>query len=181
MTPESCQAMARYNLWMNAKVYASAALLDDEARKRDRGAFFKSIHGTLNHIMVGDRVWLSRLTGVVAEAGFMAPGIRALDQELFADFGELRTERAATDAAIAAWASSVTPERLHEPLRYIRGGQWREHPCWWAVMQLFNHQTHHRGQITTLLLQAGQDPGSTDILAMLLEEAQREATAGTKP
>jgi len=133
--------MARYNLWMNAKVYASAALLDDEERKRDRGAFFKSIHGTLNHIMVGDRVWLSRLTGVVAEAGFMAPGIRALDQELFADFGELRAERAATDAAIAAWASSVTPERLHEPLRYIRGGQWREHPCWWAVMQLFNHQT----------------------------------------
>ena len=172
--------MARYNRWMNAKLYAAAALLGDEERKRDRGAFFKSIHGTLNHIMVGDRVWLGRLTGVVAEAGFMAPGIRALDQELFADFGELQAEREITDAGIAAWAASVTAEILHDHVRYGRDGQRREYPCWWAVIQLFNHQTHHRGQITTLLSQAGQDPGSTDILAMLLEEAQAAGTARAK-
>jgi uncharacterized damage-inducible protein DinB len=172
MTPDSCRAMARYNRWMNAKLYASAALLSDEERKRDRGAFFKSIHGTMNHIMVGDRVWLSRLTGVVPDDGFMAPGIRALDQELFAEFDELRTEREKTDAAILAWAASITQEALHETLRYGRPGQRREYQTWWAVIQLFNHETHHRGQITTLLLQAGQDPGSTDILAMLLAEAQ---------
>ena len=179
MTPDSCRAMARYNRWMNAKLYASAALLSDEERKRDRGAFFKSIHGTLNHIMVGDRVWLSRLTGVVPDDGFMAPGIRGLDQELFAEFDELRTEREKTDAAILAWAASVTQEALHETLRYGRPGQRREYQTWWAVIQLFNHETHHRGQITTLLLQAGQDPGSTDILAMLLAEAQPVETVRT--
>jgi uncharacterized damage-inducible protein DinB len=164
--------MARYNRWMNAKIYASAALLSDEERKRDRGAFFKSIHGTLNHLMVGDSVWISRLTGVVAEPGFMAPGVRALDQELFADFDQLRAEREKIDAAISAWAESVTPEVLGGTLRYGRDAQRREYPCWWAVIQLFNHETHHRGQLTTLLLQAGQDPGSTDVLAMLFEEAQ---------
>ena len=63
MTPEGARAMARYNRWMNGKVYATAALLSDEERKRDRGAFFKSIHGTLNHILVGDRVWLGRPAG----------------------------------------------------------------------------------------------------------------------
>lgn len=171
--------MARYNRWMNAKVYASAALLGDDERKRDRGAFFKSIHGTLNHIMVGDRVWLSRLTGVVAPPGFMAPGIRALDQELFADFDELRAEREQTDAGIATWAASVTPEVLAGTLRYGQNAQRREYPCWWAVTQMFNHETHHRGQITTLLLQAGQDPGSTDILAMLLEESQAATSTRT--
>jgi uncharacterized damage-inducible protein DinB len=180
MTPESCRAMARYNRWMNGKVYAAAALLGDDERKRDRGAFFKSIHRTLNHLMVGDSVWLSRLTGVVAPAGFMAPGIRALDQELFFNFDELRAEREKIDAAIASWAASVTPEVLGGTLRYGRDGQRREYPCWWAVIQLFNHETHHRGQITTLLSQAGQDPGSTDILAMLLEEAQVVGSAQTK-
>lgn len=170
MTPEVCRAMSRYNRWMNAKVYACAERLGDEERKRDRGAFFKSIHGTLNHLMVGDRVWLARLTGVVAPAGFMAEGIRSLDQELYADFAELRAQREKTDAAIEAWASSVTPEIMSTTLSYRRGDGRREHPLWWAAMQMFNHGTHHRGQITTLLSQAGADPGATDLLAMLLEE-----------
>lgn len=170
MTPEVCRAMARYNRWMNAKIYASAALLGDDERKRDRGAFFKSIHGTMNHLLVGDRVWHGRLMGVVAEPGFMAPGIRALDQELYADFDELRAERAKTDDAIDAWATTQTVESLAEPLRYMRRGEQRSHPRWWAVTQMFNHETHHRGQLTTLLLQAGQDVGATDLLAMLLEE-----------
>ena len=177
MTPESCRAMARYNRWMNAKVYTAAGGLEDDERKRDVGAFFKSIHGTLNHLLVGDSVWLSRLTGVRAPAGFMAPGIQALDQELHADFDALRQARAQTDAAIDAWASTVTGEVLGGEMRYARRGQERVHPLWWAAMQMFNHGTHHRGQLTTLLFQANKDPGATDLLAMLLEE---EAQAGSR-
>jgi uncharacterized damage-inducible protein DinB len=176
MTPESCHAMARYNRWMNAKLYASAAELGDEERKRDVGAFFRSIHGTLNHLLVGDTVWLSRLTGVRAPAGFMAPGIQSLDQELHADFDALRQARGDTDLAIDTWASTVTAEVLSGELRYMRRGQERAHPFWWAAMQMFNHGTHHRGQVTTLLFQAGKDPGATDLLAMLLEEEARAAS-----
>lgn len=173
--------MARYNRWMNEKVYASAALLGDEECKRDRGAFFKSIHGTLNHLLVADRIWLGRLHDVVPPDGALAIGVRALDQELFVDFAELRTERQRTDQAIDAWASTVTAQSLGEPLRYVSGGRQREYPLWWIVMHLFNHQTHHRGQITTLLLQAGQDPGSTDLLAMLMEERNAGAGAPAAP
>jgi uncharacterized damage-inducible protein DinB len=181
MTPEVIRAMARYNHWMNEKVYASAALLSDEEYKRDRGAFFKSIHGTLNHLLVADRIWLGRLHGVVPPDGLLAIGVRTLDQELFADFAELRAERQRTDQAIDAWATTFTAQSFGEPLRYVSGGRQREYPLWWVVMHLFNHQTHHRGQITTLLLQAGQDPGSTDLLAMLMEEDKAGADARPAP
>lgn len=174
MTPEQCRAFARYNRWMNAKLYTSAAQLSDEERKRDRGAFFGSIHKTLNHILVGDRVWMGRLGGRVPEPGHLGvDGIKSLDQELCADFDELRSERERTDAAIDTWAAVISAEALAGSLRMVRRGQQQEVPLWWAVAQLFNHQTHHRGQITTLLFQAGQDPGSTDLFAMLMEEAQR--------
>jgi len=169
------RAMARYNRWMNDRLYAVAAELSDEERRRDRGAFFRSIHGTLNHILVGDRVWLSRLTGDAA----LARGITALDQELYADFGELRAARREADAALAAWALTLTEGALAAPLRYLRRGVPAEHPLWWAAEHLFNHQTHHRGQLTTLLLQAGRDPGVTDLLAMLLEEAPALAAGST--
>jgi uncharacterized damage-inducible protein DinB len=170
MTPDVVRALARYNRWMNDKVYASAALLGDEERKRDRKAFFKSIHATMNHLLVGDRIWIGRLTGVAAPAGQLADGVRALDQELFADFAALRADRRRVDDAIAAWAETVPEAELAGQIRYVSGGRAREYPLWWAAMQMFNHQTHHRGQITTLLVQAGQDPGSTDLIAMLIEE-----------
>lgn len=170
MTPDVVRAMARYNRWMNDKVYASAALLGDEECKRDRKAFFRSIHGTLNHLLVADRIWIGRLTGAVAPAGHLADGIRAINQELFADFAELRADRRRVDDAIDAWAATVTAARFADQIRYTSGGRAREYPFWWVVMQMFNHQTHHRGQITTLLFQAGQDPGSTDLFAMLNEE-----------
>jgi uncharacterized damage-inducible protein DinB len=178
MTPDVVRAMARYNRWMNDKVYATAAVLGDEARKRDRGAFFKSIHGTLNHLLVADRIWLGRLHGVVPPAGHLAVGVRALDQELFADFAELRADRQRTDAALDAWAATITAHSFEAPLRYVSGGRSREVPLWWVVTHMFNHQTHHRGQITTLLSQAGQDVGSTDLFAMLHEEAAVSAGAG---
>lgn len=170
MTPEACKAFARYNRWMNAKVYAAAAAMTDEERKRDRGAFFKSIHNVMNHLVVADRIWLGRLTGRVPEPGFIGDGIKTLDQEIAADFAELRRQRDLTDAAIDAWVATVTAVALAEPIRMVRRGAMIEVPLWWAVTQLFNHQTHHRGQITTLLFQAGHDPGVTDLFAMLTEE-----------
>ena len=173
MSPEWLGTLARYNTWMNDKLYGVAATLSDEERKRDRGAFFKSIHGTLNHLLVADRIWLGRFNGVTVTEGFMGPdGIRALDQELYADFDELRRQRALTDRVLSAWVAELTPERLAAPLIFMRRGQRHEVPLWWTVAHLFNHQTHHRGQLTTLLSQQGLEPGVTDLFAMLRDEAR---------
>ena len=174
MTPEVSRAFARYNRWMNDKVYTAAARLSDEERKRDRGAFFRSIHGVLNHILLADRVWLGRLAGRVAEPGFIGvDGIKALDQELASDFEDLRRQREITDTAIDAWVHTLTAESLAGTIRIVRKGAAQDLPLWWIATHLFNHQTHHRGQITTLFTQQGCDPGSTDLFAMLHEEAAR--------
>lgn len=165
------RALARYNRWMNDKLYGVAATMSDQARKRDCGAFFKSIHGTFNHLMVADRVWLARVKGVTVQEGFMAPGIRTLDQELYADFEELRGERGRTDDELSAWVAGLTDERMSGTLVFMRRGARQEAPLWWVAGHVFNHQTHHRGQITTLLMQQGYDPGVTDLYAMLREEA----------
>ncbi len=170
MSPEWLRVLARYNAWMNDKLYGLADTLSDAERKSDRGAFFKSIHGTFNHILLADRVWLARFNGVAAPDGYMAPGIRSLDQELYADFDELRRERTLTDEQLSAWVSELTDERLLAPLVFTRRGQRLEYPLWWLVAHVFNHQTHHRGQVTTLFSQQGRDPGSTDLFAMLIEE-----------
>jgi len=176
MSPEWLAALARYNRWMNEKLYASAATLSDEERKRDVGAFFKSIHGTFNHLLFSDRVWLSRFQGSgVADGLFGVPGFRSLDQELYSDFDELRRERARTDAEFSSYVGGLTQEQLAGNLVFLRRGQRFEGPLWWTVAHVFNHQTHHRGQVTTLLTQKGIDPGATDLFAMFLEEQAAEA------
>jgi len=155
------EAYARYNRWMNERLYALAAGLDDETRKRDLGAFFGSIHRTFNHILLGDRVWLGRF-------GVREPlVVTSLRDELYADFADLRRERAKSDDEITAYVASLDGEKLDAPLRYARAGTPIEHPLWWAVGHFFNHQTHHRGQLTTLFRQLGHDPGSTDMIALL--------------
>ena len=95
------RTMARYNRWMNERLYELAAGIPDAERKRDMGAFFKSIHGTLNHLLLADRVWLGRFAGPV-----FTP--RSLDQEMYADFDELRREGAKTDDAIDSWVAGLT-------------------------------------------------------------------------
>jgi uncharacterized damage-inducible protein DinB len=172
VSAEWLRALARYNRWMNERLYAVSAELSDAARKRDAGAFFKSIHGTLNHILLADRVWLARFLGVAPPEGHMGPGgIRSLDQELYSDFSELRRERSQTDAEIVTFVEGLTAERLAGRLVYMRMGQKMDVPLWWAVSHVFNHQTHHRGQVTTLLMQEGRDPGVTDLFAMLRDES----------
>jgi uncharacterized damage-inducible protein DinB len=173
MSPEWLGALARYNRWMNDKLYGLAATLSDEARKRDCGAFFKSIHGTFNHVLVADRIWLGRFQNVALSDELMGPGgIRSLDQELYSDFDELRRQRAHTDDELSSWINGLSPKQLAAPLVYTRRGKHQQLPhLWWAVAQVFNHQTHHRGQITTVFSQQGHDPGVTDLFAMLREEA----------
>jgi uncharacterized damage-inducible protein DinB len=123
-------------------------------------------------LLLADRIWLARFKGVTAPDGHMGPGgIRSLDQELYADFDDLRRERALTDDELMAWVSGLSRERLVAPLVFVRRGQKLEPPLWQVVAHVFNHQTHHRGQITTLLTQQGRDPGVTDLFAMLREEA----------
>lgn len=158
MTPESAQLLARYNRWMNRRLYAACAALPDAERKRDTGTFFRSMHGILNHILLADRGWMGRFTGNPIV-------IRSLDEELYADFDDLRAARREMDAAIIAWTAGLTPAALAGTLRFVpsTSPEPRELPLWIAVTHLFNHQTHHRGQLATLLFQAGGDTGVTDI------------------
>jgi uncharacterized damage-inducible protein DinB len=161
MIPEQAKVMAHYNKWMNGKVYRVCESLADEELNRDRGAFFKSIHGTLNHILLGDKVWFGRFTGVPFKA-------QSLDQILHTDFAELRAEREALDDKVCAWAGALTGETLNAEFRWVSmlNPQPRSCPLWVAVAHFFNHQTHHRGQITTLLTQSNIDVGATDLLVL---------------
>jgi len=164
---EHARTMARYNRWMNRKLYECSAQLSDGERKQDRGAFFKSIHGTLNHLLVGDSVWMGRFQGPVFVPSSLA-------QELHADFGELRRAREAMDQRILDWVANLTDAVLASELQYtsIVNPQPRRMPMGLAVAHFFNHQTHHRGQVTTLLSQCGIDPGVTDLMWMAQEEGK---------
>ena len=166
-----CVAMARYNEWMNRRLYALCATLTDAERRHDRGAFFKSIHGTLDHIVYADLAFLSRFTGDPAE-------VPPLGVELYGDYAELRAVRAALDARIEAWTSALTPEWLAGALTYTSkvDAKSRTVARWVLVAHLFNHQTHHRGQVTTLLSQMGLDLGSTDLPFMEAYSAPAEQT-----
>ena len=159
VTPAYARTMARYNRWMNERLYEAAAGIPDAERKRDVGAFFKSIHGTLNHLLLADNVWMGRFEG----PAFVPV---SLAQELHADFEALRAARAAVDGRIEAWAAKLTGQDLAGALRYtsIVNPAPRTCPMDLAVAHFFNHQTHHRGQLTTLLMQRGIDPGVTDLL-----------------
>lgn len=160
--PAYCQAFAAYNAWMNGKVYAAAAQLADAQRKADRGAFFRSIHSTLNHLLWGDRLWLPRLPGPTHGRRY---DTGAVGLDLYDDFAELRAARTALDEDIVAWARAVDAGALRGTLTWYSGIAQREmsRPTALCVMQMFNHQTHHRGQVTTLLKQSGVDPGVTDL------------------
>lgn len=144
---------------MNERIYDSCSAIPTEALKRDMGAYFKSVHGTLNHILLADRIWMGRFSG-------QPFAFKSLDQVLYPDFHELRAERKKTDAGIIAWAESLTNSALSRTLHYTStvNPEPRSYPLWFAVTHFFNHQTHHRGQITTLLSQLGIDPGVTDLI-----------------
>ena len=161
MTVEYFQTLSRYNRWMNEKLYDVCDSMPDELRREDRGAWFKSVHGTLNHVLLCDRLWLGRF----AHQPYPA---HSLDEELFHDWDEMKREREKTDDAIDAWLASLCDEQLQVPLTFtgISNPQERTMVLWVVTAHMFNHQTHHRGQLTTLMEQSGYDSGGTDLLVM---------------
>jgi uncharacterized damage-inducible protein DinB len=137
---------AGYNAWCNRRLYDAAAGLSDADYRADRGAFFKSVHGTLNHLLVGDRIWMRRFTGTGDVPA-------SLDAILYADFVPLRATRQAEDDRIGAYIAGLTEADLAGTLRYrtVVRPQHIEQPLSPALDHFFNHQTHHRGQAHALI------------------------------
>ncbi len=141
--------MARYNRIANQRLYDCCTQLSDAERKKNRQAFFKSIHGTLNHIMVGDRNWMTRFEGGVASSAH-------LDAILYEDFDELRAARIREDERIERFAAGLSETFLDGEIAYVsnEGESFRKLAAM-LLAHLFNHQTHHRGQVHAMLSQAG--------------------------
>ena len=171
---ENYRFLARYNRWMDLRLYDACEALSDEERKRQRGAFFGSIHHTLTHLVLADRMWLHRFAlqqtsfAALSAAALALPEGSDYTSELHPDWQDLRQTRVALDDVIERWLSEMTPDFLTRTMHYANTkGVQRAHPAWQAMTHFFNHQTHHRGQVTTLLAQAGVDVGVTDVIALL--------------
>lgn len=169
--------MASYNEWMNAKVYEAARNLPDEELSANRKAFFGSILGTMNHLVVGDTIWLKRFATHPSNHASLEPIRRlpvpkSLDQLLFTDIQNLSEHRKWLDEVITEWAHSILESDLDHVLQYKNmKGLAANRRFFSLVMHFFNHQTHHRGQVTTLLSQAGIDVGATDLLTLIPDES----------
>lgn len=154
------QHFAGYNAWANQRIYEAAAKLTEEQVWRDVGLFFGSVAGTLNHILVADRVWMKRFTGTGEHP-------TKLDAILHRDLGELRAAREAEDQRIIAYADGLTAERLDETFTYrkMTTPDMVTSKLWPDLLHVFNHQTHHRGQAHTgLSILTGEDPPSLDMI-----------------
>ncbi|WP_022949155.1 DinB family protein [Methylohalobius crimeensis] len=152
---------AEYNRWMNDRLYRVCSLISDAERKRDLGAYFRSIHGTLNHLLLVDRLWLERMNG-------RSLPIASLAEELYADFDELRVQRAATDDKIITQMDTLSADRLTQRITYTSAvtGKANSLPLGVMLTHLFNHQIHHRGQLTALINRLGHGYGVTDLIGM---------------
>jgi uncharacterized damage-inducible protein DinB len=151
------ETFARYNAWANRRLYDAVAPVPEAQYREDRGAFFGSLHGTLNHILVGDRAWFTRITGEGT------PPAR-LDQILCDDFASLRQARRAEDERIIQVVGGLDDRRLAGTLAYhsLTGGRFAQ-PLAQVLAHVFNHQTHHRGQAHTLLSQMGYEAPALDL------------------
>jgi uncharacterized damage-inducible protein DinB len=175
MSPELYIQFAKYNSLMNVKLYNATLKLSPEDRIADKGAFFKSVQKTLQHIMVADIVWLGRFSSIAGLSQVLDslptfPTIKSLDQELFVDFQKLFSERQRLDLLIQKFVKALTPEQANSMFTYKNmAGKTFNNPVWVCVSHFFNHQTHHRGQTTTLLTQMGVDVGVTDFVHVITE------------
>lgn len=153
-----CQQMAAYNQRLNQQIIAVCRRLPQSELDRDRGAFFGSIQATLNHLYYGDRVWLGRFQQQPYQAS-------NLGRDLFTEFAEYCQARQDFDEHILSWANHLSEAWLEQEFEYHSPlyQQTIVRPHWFLVTHLFNHQTHHRGQVTTLLSQLGLDVGVTDL------------------
>lgn len=155
--------MARYNRWQNESLYGAAGTLDDAARRLDRGAFFGSIHGTLCHLLWGDRMWMHRFADTPRPAGKIVDSRTAVE-----GWDDLCAERRDFDAVILDWAVALDPAWLAEDMTWVssNGDRQSTMPRSLLVAHFFNHQTHHRGQVHTMLTAAGAKPDDTDLIFM---------------
>lgn len=160
ITPDYARTMARYNAWQNRSLYREAARLDDARRCADRGAFFGSIHNTLAHLLWGDIMWMRRF-----EDGWEAPDFGPAEGARALDWYTLVARRRDADARISDWAARLTPDALEGDLSWHSGIENRTltKPRWMLVTHLFNHQTHHRGQVHAMLTACGMTPDATDL------------------
>ena len=170
---EHFRLLSQYNQWMNEKIYSTSAQLSAAELTVDRGAFFGSILATLNHIMVADILWLKRFAGHPSHHTALN-FIRSIDkpeelaQMLFTDISALSEERKHLDATIIAWCNQLKTIDLNQPLGYHNmKGEHAVKPFGSLILHFFNHQTHHRGQVTALLSQQGLDVGVTDLAALI--------------
>ena len=168
--------MAQYNQWMNQNLYGAAAKLPVEKLEQDKKAFFGSILGTLNHIMVADIIWLKRFSNHPANHAALDPirrleSPKSLDEILYLNLKELAQQRTTFDEIIIRWCNELSEEDLgyHLPYKNMKG-QPAVKAFGSLLFHFFNHQTHHRGQATTLLSQEGIDVGVTDLLVLIPNE-----------
>jgi uncharacterized damage-inducible protein DinB len=163
MTPEHFQTFARYNAWANDRLYAACAQLPDADFRASRQAFFGSILGTLNHILVGDRAWMGRIQGVPS-------GITRLDETLFEDLADLKRARVEEDERILSLTDTMDTNSLDRDVVYrTMAGVESRTPLIWVLSHMFNHQTHHRGQAHALLSQTTVKPPPLDLIFFLRE------------
>lgn len=158
------RTMAAYNAEMNRRLYDAAANLSDAERNLDRGAFWGSIHGTLCHLVWGDRQWMSRF------AGWPKPDVPIRQSAvMISEFAELRAARQRCDADILAWAASLDDAWVGQDQTWFSGAAGRQmsKPRSMLLMHFFNHQTHHRGQAHAMLTAAGQQTGDTDLFLVV--------------
>ncbi|MBK1699323.1 DinB family protein [Rhodovibrio salinarum] len=168
LTVDGCRSMAAYNEVANRRLYAACAELSEDDRTRDRGTFFGSIHGTLNHLLVGDRIWMARFQGMTVPS-------TGLDAILYADFAALRSARTEMDAKIRAFMAGLDDSFLTGTIAYRNNtGRDIRDPVPVLLAHFFNHQTHHRGQVHAMLTQAGHAGPVLD-LHRVLEEAGRDS------
>lgn len=158
--------MAEYNAWANARLYGMARQLPDEQYRKDVSAFFRSLHGTLNHIMTADLIWMRRLTGSGDHPG-------KLNAIVFDDLLSLSAARIREDQRIKDFVADLPDSRLEEVLEYrTLNGTPAKQPRREVLAHLFNHQTHHRGQAHTILTLLGvAEPDPLDLLIMQRERA----------
>jgi uncharacterized damage-inducible protein DinB len=163
------QMFAAYNQWANVLLYGAAAQLPDADYKRDRGAFFKSVHGTLNHILVADCIWMKRFTGE-------GDAPKRLDAIIRDDLETLTVERVREDERIVDWlghvdAKALTGRFTYTALTDMRTISQRLAP---ALAHSFNHQTHHRGQVHALLTGFGLEAPVLDLVYFQRSEEGRK-------
>lgn len=157
------QTMARYNRWQNASLYAAADSLSDEERRKDRGAFFKSIHATFSHLLWADHMWLSRISDAPRPSTPLSESASYRDH-----WDSLKEDRLVCDEKLIDWADAVTDDWLASDLIWRSSLMQSDmiKPKWLVVSHIFNHQTHHRGQIHAMLTAAGAQPQDTDLILM---------------